>query len=178
MLTQNEQRYCDDILKRINRLRDYLNESVLNRPVNSKEWYEYLSTFKDIQGNLNNYVSFIATLMAKEYVSSKFDIINGFDAAEKPQGAPGLDIDLKVGDGERLIAEVKTIYPYQRDDFGAQQRKSFERDFSKLNKEKADYKFLFVTESKSFNILKNDRYSGQIPGVRIVLLPSGEEYDG
>jgi hypothetical protein len=177
MLTRNEQAYCDDILKRINRLRDYLKESNLNMPVDSKEWYKHLSTFKDIQGNLNNYVSFIATLMAKEYISSKFSI-NGFDAAEKPQGAPGLDIDIKAKDGKRIIAEVKTIYPYQIDDFGANQKKSFEKDFAKLNKEKAAYKFLFVTESKSFNILKRDRYSGQIPGVKIVLLPSGEEYNG
>ena len=67
--------------------------------------------------------------MAKQYLNTNYGI-DDFDAAEKPQGAPGLDIDIKTRSGQRIIAEIKTIYPYQSDDFGAQQKNSFKKDIN------------------------------------------------
>ena len=46
---------------------------------------------------MSNDVSFAATLLTKQYLFAKFGVT--FDAAEKPQGAPGIDIDLKATDG-------------------------------------------------------------------------------
>jgi len=38
--------------------------------------------------------------------------IPSFDAAGKPQGAPGLDIDIHTTDGQHIIWEIKTTVPY------------------------------------------------------------------
>src|SRR3972149_3953272 len=81
-----------------------------------KELLNHLLEVKRILGNLNNSVSFMACLLAKDYLSlahSGFE----FDAAKKPQGANGLDIDEKF-DKKRVVAEIKTTNPYQKNDFG------------------------------------------------------------
>ena len=61
-------------------------------------------------------------------------------------------------------------------DFGAQQVTSFKKDFVKLNSALAEHKFLFVTHELAFTALQKSKYCSQIPGVKIVLLTTGEEY--
>lgn len=123
-----------------------------------------------IQGNTSNDLSFLACLLAKSYLSKRLEI-SDFDAAAKPQGATGLDIDLITADGRHVIAEIKTTIPYSeaKNDLGAQQKASFKKDFDKLNKAQADNKFFFVTDLKTYNIVKQ-RYAKFIPGVEIILL--------
>jgi hypothetical protein len=137
-------------------------------------WYKYLAMMKEIQGNTSNDISFVACLMAKEYLYRKLPM-KPFDVASKPQGAPGLDLDERTQSNQRVIGEIKTTVPYKKDDLGAQQRESFKKDFQKLNSERADYKFFFVTEERTFNIIKK-KYAQEIPGVTIVLLITGEDY--
>jgi hypothetical protein len=62
-----------------------------------------------------------------------------------------------------------SINPHQENDFGAAQKTSFRNDFKKLNETKADYKYLFVTEEKSFEILKN-KYISELKNIKIILL--------
>jgi hypothetical protein len=112
--------------------------------------------------------------MAKEYLSAKFDVT--FDAAEKPQGASGIDIDVLSGSGERIVAEIKTTVPYQVSDFGAQQAASFKKDFVKLAVATAMHKLLFVTDRRAYTALQKPKYVSQIPGVRVVNLITGEEF--
>ena len=173
MLTARESRYCAEIADRMSRIRDHLNEASLADPVEPSTWYEFLSALRKIQGNLSNDLGFVATLLAKRYLSSKFSV--DFDAAEKPQGAPGIDIDVRTADGQRIVAEIKTTDPYQPNDFGAQQAASFNKDFIKLAAASAAHKFLFVTEPRAFSVLQKPKYTKLIPGVRIVLLTTGEE---
>lgn len=134
------------------------------------QWFEYLAQVKAIQGNINNDISFIACLMAKDYLVSRFNI-GMFDIAAKPQGAPGLDIDLITSEGEHIIAEIKATVPYSgaKNDLGANQRKTFEHDFDKLNRTQAHHKFFFVTDRATFNIVQQ-KYASQVPGVKVVLL--------
>ena len=174
MLTEKEKRYCSEIADRVSRMREFLNENALVEPPQPTEWHTFLSNLRKIQGNLSNDGSFIATLLAKQYLHSRFGI--EFDAAEKPQGAPGMDIDLVNSDGRRIVAEIKTTVPYQVSDFGAQQAASFKRDFAKLVASEADYKFLFVTDSGAFSALKKGKYTTLMPGVRIVHLETGQEH--
>ena len=174
MLTEKEKRYCSDIAERVSRMRKFLGENALADPPEPTEWHPFLSALRKIQGNLSNDGSFIATLLAKQYLRSKFDV--DFDAAEKPQGAPGIDIDVKTLDGQRIVAEIKTTVPYQVSDFGAQQAASFKKDFAKLAAAEADYKFLFVTDSVAFAALKKDKYIKLMPGVRIVHLSTRQEH--
>ena len=174
MLTEGEQRYCSDIADRVAQVRDFLNANTLAQPPDPTQWHSFISTFRKIQGNISNDGSFIATLLVKEYLRSKFSV--DFDAAAKPQGAPGIDIDVKSAEGDRIVAEIKTTVPYQASDFGAQQAASFKKDFAKLAASDAMHKFLFVTDSTAFEALKRDKYTRLMPGVRIVHLASGREH--
>jgi hypothetical protein len=174
MMTEREKRYCSEIAGRVARMREFLNENALVEPPEPTDWHSFLSRLRKIQGNLSNDGSFIATLLAKQYLSSRFGI--EFDAAEKPQGAPGIDIDVKSSDRQRIVAEIKTTVPYQGSDFGAQQAASFKEDFAKLAASEAKHKFLFVTDSGAFSALQKDKYTKLMPGVRIVHLATGQEH--
>jgi hypothetical protein len=174
MLTEREKRYCSEIANRVSRMQEFLNKNVLVEPPQPLEWHSFLSTLRKIQGNLSNDGSFVATLLAKQYLSSKFGV--EFDAAQKPQGAPGIDIDIETSEGHRIVAEIKTTVPYQVSDFGAQQAASFKKDFAKLAASEAKHKFLFVTDSGAFSALQKDKYTKLMPGVRIVHLETGQEY--
>jgi hypothetical protein len=174
MLTEREERYCSEIAVRVSHMRDFLNKNTLQAPPQPTEWHSFLSTLRKIQGNLSNDVSFIATLLAKQYLRSKFRI--EFDAAKKPQGAPGIDIDIKTAEGHRIVAEIKTTVPYQANDFGAKQAASFKKDFAKLTASEADYKFLFVTDAKAYSALLKPKYLRLIRGVHVVNLVSGDEH--
>jgi hypothetical protein len=106
--------------------------------------------------------------LAKNYLINNHNIEN-IDVGLKPQSANGLDINEITKAGEKIIAEIKTIYPYGNNDFGAAQKTSFRKDFEKLNNTKADYKYLFVTEEKTFEIL-NVKYKNELKDVEIILL--------
>jgi hypothetical protein len=53
-------------------------------------------------GNLNNNVGFVATLLVKAYTERRFAITD-FDAGAKAQGAAGIDIVAKTGDGKMIV---------------------------------------------------------------------------
>src|SRR3954470_19948246 len=131
-------------------------------------WYRFLSVIKFTQGNFSNDVSFVACLLVKRFLAARHPGVV-FDATAKAQGAAGLDVDLNTPEGKRIIAEIKTTDPYKLEDFGGQQKTKFRDDFAKLNKNVADFKYLFVTEQRTYEILLK-RYASEIPGVRIVLL--------
>jgi hypothetical protein len=172
--TSAEERYCEDIAGRIKRIRELLTAKELGQP-DPLLWYQFLSALRDIQGNSSNDLSFVATLLAKQYLREHFQI--SFCAAEKPQGAPGIDIDCRTSEGARIVGEIKTTKPYQATDFGAQQAAMFKKDFEKLSAAEAQHKFLFVTEPRSFEVLRKLKYSRLMPGVRVVLLTTGDHYD-
>jgi hypothetical protein len=168
--TDGEQTYLQNITQRIILLREFLKAIDLEYDKDTGQSFEHLAQIKAIQGNINNDISFIACLMAKDYLAAKFKI-GSVDMAAKPQGASGLDIDLITSDGEHIIAEIKATVPYSgaKNDLGAKQREAFRHDFNKLNNTQADHKFLFVTDKTTFNIVQH-KYISQIPGVKVVLL--------
>ncbi len=98
-----------------------------------------------------------------------------FDASSKSQSAPGLDIDVRTPDGNRVSGEVKTVDPYNQKDFGANQRAAFFKDFSKLAGAAADHKYLFLTEPRAFDVVKA-KYQKQLAGVTVVCLVDGREF--
>jgi len=159
-----------EIAGRIALLKRVLDTSPPDGPDDPLLWYRFLSVIKLTQGNLSNDLSFVACLLAKRNLASNHGGVV-FDAAAKAQGAPGLDVDLEAPDGKRIIAEIKTTDPYKADDFGSQQKTKFREDFAKLNKNVAEFKYLFVTEQLTYEILLRN-YAHAIPGVRIVLLTS------
>jgi hypothetical protein len=168
-----ERRYSETIHEKLQELRAFLTDHALDPAAHPADAYLFLSKLKSVLGNLNNDISFVATLMAKQYLSGKFDL-RAFDAAAKAQGAPGIDIEFRTQDGKRIVAEIKTTFPYQPG-FGAKQREMISKDIDKLKKSDADAKFLFLTEQLSFEAAKKIRaWTGS--GIRVVLLPRGEEF--
>lgn len=176
MPTVKELQSFRSIKERIEKLRHFLISNIEPESIDASSWYSYLSRFKSLQGNPNTDISFIATYMAKEYLEKHFDI--NFDSADKPQGAPGLDIDIITNDGERIIAEIKTTYPYKVNDLGAQQANTFNKDFRKLAENTASHKFFFLTEAKTFDLMRMAKYKKQLRGVNVVLLPTGKKFAG
>lgn len=164
----------EGISRRVSRLRDFLLGNELGPADDFVARYDYLSSIKSIQGNLSNDISYIATLLAKSFLQSRFDLL-AWDAAEKPQGAPGLDIDVSTRARERIIGEIKTTVPYGKSDLGSNQKAMFDKDFAKLTRASADHKFMFVTESRTFDLLCLPKYCRKIPGVTVVDLISGRE---
>lgn len=123
-LTHAEESSLKEIAEKIRELREFLNKC--EPPADSSRldgWFDFLNLAKVILGNFNNDVSFAATLLAKQYLARKYAGFT-FDAAEKSQSAPGLDIDVRLADGKRIVGEVKTVEPYKEDDFGSQQWRS------------------------------------------------------
>jgi hypothetical protein len=173
--TDGESVYLAKMVRRLVRMRNFLNNAGLENDKDKAQWLECLLQMKVIQGNSNNDVSFIACLMAKDYLAAEFDI-ETYDVAAKPQGAAGLDIDIRMPNGERIIGEIKTTIPYSgaRGNLGANQKDSFEKDFVKLNTTPAAHKFFFVTDSATLELMRR-KYTSKLPGVRIVILPSNNE---
>ena len=175
MSTELETNQLRAIADRLTTLRAVLSQHELPSLEQSARWYELLSGIKRVQGNLSNDIHFVATLLAQSYLAGRFDLLP-LDAAAKPQGAPGLDIDVQTTQGQRIVGEIKTTIPYGRSDFGSQQKVTFEKDFKNLASERADSKFMFVTEDHTFDILASPRYLARLPGVCIVQLLTHREH--
>ncbi len=173
-LTPRERHAVQEILDRIAALAQFLEQSPVPKRPGASVLYRYLARMKEIQGNSDNGVSLVACLMAKEYLNRELDM-ESFDAATKPQGAPGLDIDEHTTAGARVVGEIKTTMPYGANDLGSAQKSSFEKDFKKLNAIAAANRFFFVTERRTFELMRV-KYAARIPGVRVVLLPFGESF--
>lgn len=172
-LSEKELRYCDGIALRLDRIRALLASGALEHPPRPSALFAFLAELRLIQGNLSNDVSFAATLLARDFLAAKFGIV--FDAASKPQGASGIDIIASTSCGERIVAEIKTTVPYRAADLGANQQKSFQRDFEKLARADARHKFLFVTDARTFDVLRKPKYQAQLTGVQIINLAALSE---
>lgn len=168
--TRNEGTYLLGISEKLTKTQAFLDANpVENLPLDGKNWYDYLVSIKRILGNFDNDVTFVACLMAKEFLASRHEL-PALDTAAKAQSAPGLDIDELTSSGNRIIAEVKTTIPYLERDLGSQQRDALLKDCSKLANNDAAFKYFFVTEALMFEIVKK-KYADRLPGVSIVLLP-------
>lgn len=178
-LSNEEIHYIKSISNKMDKVRrfltdnmtsDFLNKNVINQ-------YEVLKNFRKIIGNIDNDLSLLGCLLIKEFLEQRHSF-SELNMALKPQGSPGLDFDERTIDGKRVIAELKTTYPYKENDLGANQKSTFIKDFEKLQKNEAEYKYFFVTESQTFDIVQS-KYSHYLKGINLVLLPhaiSNEEY--
>ncbi|HXH24637.1 MAG TPA: hypothetical protein VNI78_05265 [Vicinamibacterales bacterium] len=166
-LTVGERQHLKAIIQRVAEVRDFVCQG---EPADEDAgtWFLYLSAMKVIQGNANNDLSFLASLLAKRHLVRLHGEI-AFDAATKPQGAPGLDIDVRDKDGRRIIGEVKTTSPYKGDDFGGQQWTTIRSDIAKLHTTDADFKYFFVTDERAEEILRRC-CSTDLAGINLVRL--------
>jgi hypothetical protein len=166
-LTEGERERLQVVIQRIRKIRECLCQK---RPVDDDpgSWFMYLSALKAIQGNADNDLSFLACILAKRHLVEVHGELS-FDAAHKPQGAPGLDIDLRAADGRRIVGEVKTTTPHKPRDFGGQQWTTVRADIEKLRRSEAECKYLFVTDDRTHEILTR-RCSVELVGINLVRL--------
>lgn len=169
-----ELRMCKTIREKDSRLRALLRERRLSGVVDPLDWLGYLSAAKAVLGNLSNDIGFVATLLVKRYLASRFGIAD-FDAAAKAQGAAGIDIDARTADGETIAGELKTTTPYQPG-FGAQQREMMIKDMVRLASSPAHHRFMFVTDPETFTALCKPTWAVRAPGVSIVDLVTGRAF--
>jgi hypothetical protein len=136
-------------------------------------WFEYLIGVKKVVGNHHNDLSFLAKLITKEYLVHRFDLAP-FDAAEKPEGANGLDLDLRTRDGKRIICEIKTTQPCQPG-FGANQHNEIKSNLQRLSATNAAFKLMLVSDAGTFEYPQRPRYSG-FSGVEVVNLLTRQRF--
>jgi hypothetical protein len=167
-LTAAEVRYCDAIRAKDSALRILLDT---RRPDGEPvHLLEYLTALKNTLGNINNDISFVASLLVKPFLRERFGV--EFDAASKPQGAKGIDICCVTADGARIVGEIKTTKPYQPG-FGAAQKKEILKDLLRLVSTPAEHRFMFVTDAESYRTLCGKAFASSAPGVEIVDLVGG-----
>jgi hypothetical protein len=171
--TEIEQQYLAAMRSRLIQLFDLLQKTDLQSSDDLSWWLQTIQGIRSIQGNTSNDLSFLGCLLAKQYLTTRHNI-PAFDVAIKPQGAPGLDIDVLSDAKERIIAEIKTTVPYAgaKNNLGANQKETFKKDFRKLMTTNASFKYFFVTDRQSFDIVQS-RYQSLISGVEVVLLTAG-----
>jgi hypothetical protein len=169
MLTEAELRYWTLIVSKDSALRALLSD---RKPGgDALAMFDYLVAVKNTLGNLNNDMSFVASLLVKPFLRKRFEI--DFDAALKPQGAPGMDIDCTLPDGTRIVGELKTTKPYQSG-FGAAQKREITKDLLRLAGTAAAHRFMFVTDADSFLTICKPSFASLAPGVEVVDLVRGE----
>ncbi len=171
-LSHNEAEALKATAEKLSKLRDLLNLSLLEQDLDLWSLKTAVEQIQEIQGNLANDGSLIACVLARQFLQQRFDI-PGFDAAAKPQGAPGLDVDILTSSQERIIAEIKTTVPYERirRDLGANQKYTFIKDFEKLEGNEAHHKFFFVTSAFTHEVV-SQRYGKRLrdQNIELVLL--------
>jgi hypothetical protein len=147
--TANERAAIRNVPGRVRALRAFVRDhEPPDHTAPAAAWFRYLAKLKAVQGNLHNLSSLPACLIAKDYLSARLPMAP-FDVAQKPQAAPGLDIDAATSDGRRVIGELKTTVPYGVVRLGAAQHKAIATDIAKLRAKAADHKFLFVTDPQT-----------------------------
>ncbi len=172
MLKPNEQVGLDQLTRKLKDLQSVANQQLpTSAPVDWSAWSAFLAAIKEATGNLNNEASFVATMLAKKHLKAKHSDLNDYDAAAKPQNAPGLDIDELTLNGKRIIAEVKTMEPNGRNDFGANQAKQIIKDLIRLESTPADYKYFFLSSKRAEQLVTtNQKYTQYLGGTSVVLL--------
>jgi len=173
-LTIGELRFCDVIRAKDRSLRQFLDGTDFPTAFDARSWLSYLTGIKSALGNLNNDLGFVATVLVKGYLDRRFGIV-GFDAAGKPQGASGVDIEASTPDGRTIVGELKTTKPYQPG-FGAAQRTSIKRDLDRLAASTADHRFMFVVDADAYSALCRPSLASRAPGIEVVDLVSDRAF--
>lgn len=170
-LSNEEINYIKSLSNKLEQIRVSLTDEIATDFANKGviEQFESIKGFRRIIGNIDNDLSFLGCLLIKEFLIQRHSCF-GLNVALKPQGSPGLDVDEMTTDEKRIIGELKTTYPYKENDLGANQKANFIKDFEKLQQNGADYKYFFLTETKTFDIVRS-KYSHHLKGIHLVLLP-------
>ena len=116
---------------------------------------------KEIFGNMGNDIHYLALHLANTFLRKNHHAAVDFG---KPAGSAGLDIEL-----EDIVGEIKTTIPHLSHDFGAAQKREITKDLDRLETSSAKYKYFFVVNHKTEQIVKA-KYIRNYPSVKVVNL--------
>lgn len=116
---------------------------------------------KNILGNLDMDIHFLAAHLANSFLKKEHQ--KSIDLS-KPVGSSGLDVELP-----EIVGEIKTTRPYCEKDFGAKQKETIRKDLDRLENSDKKFKYFFVIDTKTEQILK-EKYRKDYPSVKIVNL--------
>lgn len=147
---------------KIKKLATFLNnEDLLVKNNNITEMLKKFMNLKQIIGNLDMDIHFLASHIANSFLEKKHGITIDLT---KPGGSAGFDIKT-----EQVVGEIKTTIPYNKNDFGANQKKTIQKDLRRLEESDREFKYFFVTNQKTEQILI-EKYSRKYPSVKIANL--------
>jgi len=160
-MTIGEEKYLTESSSKLDQLKDFLFSTnvVAHDPVD--KWHKHFSVVKELLGNHNNWSSFTACMMARDYLVQNLGVPN-YCVAATHQNATGFDVDTKTSKGDRIIGEVKTTTPCGAKGLGANQQVSIQRDLDKLAKAAALHKFLFLTDVATRRQILNQPFPNSI----------------
>jgi hypothetical protein len=171
--SENEARYLELLNAKDLRIREFLDNSKLAAEDVAQQLLHF-RTLKAAIGNLGNDLSFLASMLAVNFLRTKHGPLT-FDAGLKPQGAAGLDIDLTAIVGTRIIGEIKTTTPYQPG-FGANQMKEVLKDLDRLNSTVADFRYFFVADDEAYDAMTRRKFAERGSGIMVVEVLSGKSF--
>lgn len=167
-MNQKEQADFNEISNRINKVKDYLNDRNTSYSISELgNMIEDFISVKDTLGNLGSVINFLTLQKAKIFLEKKFNQ-RVPDVLLKDVNTPGIKIDFILNNGKRIIAEAKTTTPTSKT-FGSHQKDEITKVLNKLKSIDADYKYLFVTNTETANIL-HIQYSMDLVGITVEVL--------
>ena len=183
---EQQREKIDQTINALNKLREYIEPGFHVNEKNIKDLYELYEQVKLMQGNFNNDIGHITTLMAEYWLKNNSKYKTMGNEWLKSQNSNGFDIDYIDGD-ERVVGEIKATIPANKNNtLGAQQWDSISTDLDHLTKgkkgkekkgkgsEKPDPKpenrFMFVVDKNAFNDIKKRNESKTYHNFTLVLL--------
>lgn len=167
LLSKKEEAEIDSIKNKLIEIKKILNTDSLD----VSKCYNELLKVKSVLGNYNNLISFLACIKAKEYFKSEGFIDESHEiVADKKQGANGLDFDFLSLKKDRIIGELKTTVPYKKHNFGAKQKESIAQDLKKLINSEAKFKFYFVTNDITFELISKLMLEKNLNNIKLINL--------
>jgi len=106
MRTQGEWDAIQGIADRLTRLQEFLNNNACpDAGATADDWFTFLASFKAILGNSSSDLGLVSCLMAKDYLSSRFQLV----PIESQEAAEGKRIDSTAhGHWRTIIASQDT----------------------------------------------------------------------
>lgn len=127
--------------------------------------FEFLIGLKNFIGNIDNRIHDSAMVLVEDFLKVTHPEIEDWDFKMGSQN--GLDIEGSIDGIHRVIGELKTTKPYGTTDFGAQQKATILNDLERLESNDIEYKYFFVIDSNSLDILLK-KYHDKFPTVNMV----------
>ncbi len=183
---EKQREKINETIKALGELQEYIKPGFRVSEKNIKDLYERYANVKSAQGNINNDIGHITTLMAEYWLKNNRKCKTIGKEWLRSQNSNGFDIDFIDGEG-RVVGEIKATIPANKGNtLGAQQWDSISSDLDHLTKGKKgkekdcvkppnpDNRFMFVVDENAFKDIKKKNENKTYYNFTLVLLETNE----